>query len=90
MAYDHLKQSQPARAAKQYLSILHLAARESEIAVDDALRTLIDQEAPITFESVEAMVHSEDLIAPPTELSIPEVDLAAYDVLLGVREVATC
>lgn len=90
MAYDHLKQSQPARATKQYLSILHLAARESEIAVDDALRTLIDQEAPITFESVEAMVHSEDLIPLPTELSIPEVDLAAYDVLLGVREVATC
>jgi hypothetical protein len=69
---------------------LHLAARESEIAVDDALRTLIDQEMPITFELVEAMVHSEELIPPPTELNIPEVDLTAYDALLALREVATC
>jgi len=90
MAYDYLKQSQPARASKQYLKILHLAARESEIAVDDALRTLIDQEMPITFELVEAMVHSEELIPPPTELNIPEVDLTAYDALLALREVATC
>jgi len=90
MAYDYLKQSKPARASKQYLKILHLAARESEIAVDDALRTLIDQEMPITFELVEAMVHSEELIPPPTELNIQEVDLTAYDALLALREVATC
>jgi Mu transposase, C-terminal domain len=90
MAYDYLKQSQPARAAKQYLKILHLAARESEIAVDDALRTLIDQEQPIAFEAIEAMVHSEELIPPPTELNIQEVDLTAYDALLALREVATC
>jgi len=90
MAYDYLKQSKPARASKHYLKILHLAARESEIAVDDALRTLIDQEMPITFELVEAMVHSEELIPPPTELNIPEVDLTAYDALLALREVATC
>lgn len=90
MAYDYLKRSQPARASKQYLKILHLAARESEIAVDDALRTLIDQEQPIAFEAIEAMVHSEELIPPPTELNIPEVDLTAYDALLALREVATC
>ena len=90
MAYDYLKQSKPARASKHYLKILHLAARESEIAVDDALRTLIDQEMPITFELVEAMVHSEELIPPPTELNIQEVDLTAYDALLALREVATC
>jgi len=90
MAYDYLKQSQTARAAKQYLSILHLAARESEIAVDDALRTLIDQEALISFESVEAMVRSEEQMPSVTELAIPKVDLAAYDALLDLREVAIC
>jgi len=44
----------------------------------------------MAFEAIEAMVHSEELIPPPTELNIQEVDLAAYDVLLGVGEVATC
>ncbi len=39
MAYDSLKKRHALRvAAKQYLNILYLAARESETAVDDALR----------------------------------------------------
>ena len=88
VAYDYLKQSQPARAAKEYLKILHLAARQTETAVDDALRTLIDQEEPITLEAVEAMVRSGEQLPPATELTIPKVDLAAYDALLVVREVA--
>ena len=90
MAYDYLKQSQPARAAKQYVNILHLAARESEIAVDDALRTLIDQEQVITFEAIEAMVRSNEQTPSVTEVAIPRVDLAAYDALLDLREVAIC
>jgi hypothetical protein len=36
MAYDWLRGRHPSRAAKEYLEILHLAARESEAAVDDA------------------------------------------------------
>ena len=88
MAYDSLQQSQPARADKQYLQILHLAARENETAVDDALRALIEQDKPITVASVEATVCSDEQIPPPTELTIPEVDLAAYDTLLALREVA--
>ena len=34
MAYDELCRQQPERAAKEYLRILHLAARESETGVD--------------------------------------------------------
>jgi hypothetical protein len=90
MAYDWLKHRQPSRAAKEYLRILHLAARENETAVDDALRTLIDQDEPITFETVEAMVSSQEHITAPTEVAITEVDLATYDVLLSVKEVAAC
>jgi hypothetical protein len=90
MAYDHLRQSQPARAVKQYLCILHLAARQSETAVDDALRTLIDQEHSITFEAIEAMVRSDEQMPSVTEVAIPKVDLGAYDALLDLREVAIC
>jgi len=90
MAYDHLRQSQPARAVKQYLSILHLAARQSETAVDDALRALIDQEQSITLEAIEAMVRSDEQMPSVTEVAIPKVDLAAYDALLDLREAAIC
>ncbi|MGD8263088.1 MAG: IS21 family transposase, partial [Desulfobacterales bacterium] len=48
IAYDDLKQRHSQRmAAKQYLNILHLAARESETAVDDVLRMMIDKNMSI-------------------------------------------
>src|SRR5438270_9362977 len=42
MAYDALLQQRPARAAKEYLRILHLAARGSEAAVAAALAELLN------------------------------------------------
>ena len=41
MAYDVLCQRQPGRAAKEYLRILYLAARESEAGVEAALVELL-------------------------------------------------
>lgn len=90
MAYDSLRQRQPSRAVKQYLRILHLAARENETAVDDVLRTLIDKEVPITLEAVETMLGSQQQLTPATEIRIDEVDLCSYDALLSVREAALC
>lgn len=90
MAYDWLSERQPSRAAKEYLHILHLAARESETAVDDALRTLIEQEQPIAYQAVEAMVRSEQQLPATTQVTIPEVNLADYDALLVDGEVAVC
>ncbi len=46
MAYDALNGQRPGRAAKEYLGILHLAAQESECAVDEALRLLLDGGQP--------------------------------------------
>lgn len=90
MAYDSLRQRQPSRAAKQYLRILHLAARENETAVDDVLRMLIDNETPITLEAVETVLGSRQQLTPATEIRIDEVDLCSYDALLSVREAALC
>jgi hypothetical protein len=90
MAYDWLGERQPSRAAKEYLHILHLAARESETAVDDVLRKLIDQEQPIAYQAVEALVRSEQQPPATTQVTIPEVNLADYDALLVDREVAVC
>ncbi len=91
MVYDWLKRHKPSRANKGYLEILHLAAKESETAVDDALRTLLDQERPLTLEGVQEAILSSGPINPSTVITIREVDLSLYDALLsGVEEVGIC
>jgi hypothetical protein len=82
MAYDALKQTNPGRAHKEYLQILHLAAHETESGVDYALRTLIDTEQPVTAHRVEALVKSGHTPPPITRVRIDPVDLGAYDRLL--------
>jgi hypothetical protein len=83
IAYDDLKQRHSqSMAAKQYLNILHLAARESETAVDDVLRMMIDKNMAICAEQVEALVHSGQPVAVATKVRVPAVDLTCYDRLL--------
>lgn len=86
MAYDWLRRAHPSRAAKEYLGILYLAARENEAAVDYALRTLIEKEQPITIGAVEMIMGSLEQIPSPTQIIIAEVDLGAYDALLNIKE----
>jgi len=90
MAYDWLNRRRFSRAAKEYLGILYLAARENEAAVDHALQTLIEQDQPITIKSVEAIISSEEEIPPPTQITIADVDLGAYDALLRNKEMQPC
>jgi hypothetical protein len=83
IAYDDLKQRHSQSiAAKQYLNILHLAARESETAVDDVLRMMIDKNMSICDEQVEALVRCSQPVAVATKVRIPAVDLTCYDRLL--------
>jgi hypothetical protein len=87
MAYDFLKDHYPGQASREYLKILYLAAKESETGVDDALRWLIDQEQPISFDAVESLVITNQFIPKATEIVIDEVDLNLYDNLLEAMEV---
>jgi len=82
VAYDYLKQHVPAKADKEYLSILRLAAKENETAVDDALQLLINRSQPITFKDVEEIVHSGQALESPFEIDVSAVDLRQYDALL--------
>ena len=82
MAYDALKQTAGARASKAYLRILHLAARETESGVDQAIGWLVDTGQPITPEAVETVVRRGQSIPPPTEVTVDPVDLIDYDDLL--------
>jgi hypothetical protein len=87
MAYDALREAQPKRGHKEYLGILYLAARQSETAVDEALRTLLDRDRPITQAAVETMVQRAEEVSAVTEVIVGEVDLLGFDDLFLHKEV---
>jgi hypothetical protein len=87
MAYDALRESQAERADKEYLQILYLAARESESAVDEALRALLAEDRPMTAKSVESLVGGEEEIPAVTEVIVEEFDLSDFDDLFTGKEV---
>jgi hypothetical protein len=87
MAYDSLREHAPNRASREYLQILELAARENESLVDDALRTLIDGDLPITFEAVRDWVGRRETARPVTEVEVELPNLSSFDVLFQHKEV---
>jgi|MTBAKSStandDraft_2_1061841.scaffolds.fasta_scaffold28837_1 transposase len=87
MAYDELKKCHTlAKAGKEYLLILKLAAKENEAMVDDALRSMIDRDRSISADSVEKLVRSGQQPEPVTDIKISAVALHAYDCLLSGSE----
>jgi len=85
MAYDVLRRCRSLdQANKEYLRILHLAARENEAEVEKALGHLIDTGEPITVETVKLLVGSSQRLTSPRDVVIADVDTADYDVLLEV------
>jgi len=86
MAYDSLQQTHGDRAAKAYLGILYLAARETETGTDEALRHLFNEGQPISFEAVEALVRRGQEIPSATQVTVGPVDLAGYDALMAHRQ----
>ena len=64
MAFDALREAQPERGHKEYLEILYLAARQSETVVDEALRTLLDGDRPVTRAAVEEDVYKRQAWPP--------------------------
>ena len=87
MAYDALREAQPKRGHKEYLGILYLAARQSETAVDEALRTLLDSDRPVTQAAVEALVQRAEEIPAVTEVTVEEMDLLDFDDLFLHKDV---
>src|SRR4051794_6991274 len=87
MAYDALKDRRSDGAAvKEYLAILHLAAREGESGVDEALRSLLDEGRAIDGEAVGRFVREGRRPPAITDVTIIDVDLTMYDRLLEPRE----
>ena len=86
LAYDVLVERQPERAAKEYLGILHLAARRSESGVEAALTRLLEAGRPPSAAAVEEQLNRSDKAMSPTQVTVGPVDLASYDALLGGKE----
>ena len=85
IAYDSLRERHaPAQAAREYLQILQLAARENEAGVDDCLRCLMQNEEPISVDRVEELFFSGQKVEAATDVAIDEICLAAYDQLVGM------
>jgi hypothetical protein len=87
MAYDALQESMASRAAQQYVQILHLAAHESESAVDEALRVLLEEERPVTFEAVEEFVRRGPAAPATTDVFVEMTELVLFDGLFSHKEV---
>jgi hypothetical protein len=82
LAYDELKERHTQRqAVREYLKILRMAATESETAVTTALAELCGRQS-ITACAVEQILNKQQPSSPVTEVSITQVDLAAYDRFL--------
>jgi len=56
--------------------------------VDDALRSILDQNRSISAETVQGLVLSGQKLTAVTDVKISAVVLQAYDSLLGGAEVA--
>ncbi len=85
-AYDVLLAQSPARATKDYLRILELAAKESEVGVDAVLGRLLDGNMPITPTVVTEHLGHDLGLPRAMEVVVTTVDLSMYDLLLETRE----
>jgi hypothetical protein len=83
MAYDWLCQDRSARAAaREYVKILQLAARDSQDAVQDALRAAITQNAPISAKAIRLAVEQHQQVPAATDVTVETPDLRDFDSLL--------
>jgi hypothetical protein len=87
MAYDDLAAKASGRAAREYLGILHLAARQSEAEVDEALRRLLEAGKDVNLAAVAALVQEGLAPARVMEVDIAAIDLSTYDELFENKEV---
>jgi hypothetical protein len=79
--YDLLLYQGAQRAAKDYLRILELAAKESEAGVDAVLGRLLEWGVPITPTVVEEHLRHDLGLPRAMDVAISAVDLTTYDDL---------
>jgi hypothetical protein len=86
MVYDVLCKRQPARADKEYLRILHLAARDSEASVQAILVELLEGGGRVDAAAVAERLRQQGQARQATAVTVAAVDLSLYDALLDSKE----
>jgi hypothetical protein len=87
MAYDRLCEGRDERlGAKDYLKILHHAAHNSEVAIDDALRVLLASDTPLSAAAAIALATTSAALPAATEVVVEPPDLKEFDALLTLAE----
>jgi hypothetical protein len=75
------------QGSRQYLKILELSARNSEVRVDAALRVLLESGVEqISVERIDAMLEADHAVAV-RDVQVTAVDLRVFDQLLTETEV---
>jgi hypothetical protein len=75
------------QGSKEYLKILELAARNSEVGVDAALRVLLEAgEKQISAEGIESMLGADHAVVV-RDVEVTAVDLRVFDQLFTEQEV---
>jgi DNA-binding transcriptional regulator YhcF (GntR family) len=75
-------------ADKEYLKILHLAARDEEAPVERAINHLMATDERLSAEAVTRLVRSGTELPSVRDVAIDEVALSTYDELLSELEPA--
>ena len=88
MAFDLLQEKRGrAQGSKEYLRILELAAKDSEVKVDEVLRVLLaGGEEEISAQGIAAML-GVDRSAAVRDVQVAAVDLGVFDQLCSAQEV---
>ena len=88
MAFDLLQERRGrAQGSKEYLRILELAAKDSEVKVDEVLRVLLaGDEEEISAQGIAAML-GVDRSAAVRDVQVAAVDLGVFDQLCSAQEV---
>ena len=80
--YDALVSQDAVRADRAYVRVLHLAAKEGESRVEAAVMKLLERRAPLSEQAVKAEMGEDTPLSEAARVSVPAVDLRAYDALL--------
>ena len=79
-AYDALVEFRESRASVEYVRILHLAAKTSEMQVEATLAQLLEDGVRFDYAAVKALVAPRESEVPVVNIQSP--NLAVYDALL--------
>ena len=83
MAYDELKRTRPLQADKEYVQILKIAAQEGESTTEIIIRGLLSKQEPLRAVDAQRQVQSQWSMKSMTEVTVDDVDLMSYDLLLN-------